>query len=46
MTNKAIKQLDQLAKKEQPFFMALGFLNLIYHLMPQKNIGTYIMKKI
>ena len=25
MVNKAIKQLDKLAKKEQPFFMALGF---------------------
>ena len=26
MVNKAIEQLDELSKKEQPFFMALGFL--------------------
>ena len=26
MVNKAIEQLDELTKKEQPFFMALGFL--------------------
>ena len=44
LADKAINELTKLKKRKKPFFMGLGFLNLIFHLLPQRMIGKLLKK--